>query len=85
MLVDGAVLPSESYEKRNGEGNIIVELREGYLEQLAEGEHTLVIRSASGDATTHFTVEAAPDETHPVSCGFTRRLWGLLPSAPVSQ
>lgn len=67
VLVDGAALPSESYEKRNGEGNIIVELRESYLEQLAEGEHTLVIRSASGDATTHFTVEAAPDETHPVS------------------
>ena len=67
VLVDGAVLPSESYEKRNGEGNIIVELRESYLEQLAEGERTLVIRSARGDATTHFTVEAAPDETHPVS------------------
>lgn len=67
VLVDGAVLPSESYEKRNGEGNIIVELRESYLEQLAEGEHTLAIRPARGDATTHFTVEAAPDETHPVS------------------
>ena len=67
VLVDGAVLPSESYEKRNGEGNIIVELRESYLEQLAEGEHALAIRSARGDATTHFTVEAAPDETHPVS------------------
>ena len=67
VLVDGAVLRSESYEKRNGEGNIIVELRESYLEQLAEGEHTLAIRSARGDATTHFTVEAAPDETHPVS------------------
>ena len=67
VLVDGAVLPSESYEKRNGEGNIIVELRESYLEQLAEGEHPLAIRSARGDATTHFTVEAAPDETHPVS------------------
>lgn len=67
VLVDGAALPSESYEKRNGEGNIIVELRESYLEQLVEGEHTLAIRSARGDATTHFTVEAAPDETHPVS------------------
>ena len=67
VLVDGAVLPSESYERRNGEGNIIVELRESYLEQLAEGEHALAIRSARGDATTHFTVEAAPDETHPVS------------------
>ena len=67
VLIDGAALSSESYEKRNGEGNIIVELRESYLEQLAEGEHTLAIRSARGDATTHFTVEAAPDETHPVS------------------
>ena len=67
VLVDGAALASESYEKRNGEGNIIVELRESYLEQLAEGEHALAIRSARGDATTYFTVEAAPDETHPVS------------------
>lgn len=67
VLVDGAALSSESYEKRNGEGNIIVELQESYLEQLAEGEHTLAIRSARGDATTRFTVEAAPDETHPVS------------------
>lgn len=67
VLVDGAALSSESYEKRNGEGNIIVELRESYLEQLAEGEHALAIRSARGDATTYFTVEAAPDETHPVS------------------
>lgn len=67
VLVDGAALSSESYEKRNGEGNIIVELQESYLEQLAEGEHALAIRSARGDATTHFTVEAAPDETHPVS------------------
>ena len=50
VLVDGAALPSESYEKRNGEGNIIVELRESYLEQLAEGEHALAIRSARGDA-----------------------------------
>lgn len=67
VLVDGAALSSESYEKRNGEGNIIVELRESYLEQLAEGEHALAIRSARGDANTHFTVEAAPDVTHPVS------------------
>ena len=67
VLVDGAALSSENYEKRNGEGNIIVELQESYLEQLAEGEHALAIRSARGDATTHFTVEAAPDETHPVS------------------
>ena len=85
VLVDGAALSSESYEKRNGEGNIIVELRESYLEQLAEGEHALAIRSASGDATTHFTVEAAPDETHPVSWWVYAAALGLLPSAPVSR
>ena len=85
VLVDGAVLPSESYEKRNGEGNIIVELRESYLEQLAEGEHTLVIRSARGDATTHFTVEAAPDETHPVSWWVYAAALGAFAIGPVSQ
>ena len=60
VLVDGAVLPSESYEKRNGEGNIIVELRESYLEQLAEGGAYFGHSLGKGDATTHFTVEAAP-------------------------
>lgn len=67
VLVDGTPLTAESYEKRESEGSIVVELRESYLEQLAEGTHALVIRSARGDAATQFTVEAAPNETHPVS------------------
>ena len=67
VLVDGTPLTAESYEKREREGGIVVELRESYLEQLTEGAHTLVIRSARGDATTHFTVEAASNEAHPVS------------------
>ena len=67
VLVDGTPLTAESYEKREREGDIVVELRESYLEQLTEGAHTLVIRSARGDATTHFTVEAASNEAHPVS------------------
>ena len=58
---------AESYEKREREGDIVVELRESYLEQLTEGAHTLVIRSARGDAATQFTVEAAPNEAHSVS------------------
>ena len=67
VLVDGTLLTAESYEKRESEGNIVVELRENYLEQLTVGTHTLVIRSARGDAATQFTVEAAPDESRPVS------------------
>ena len=56
VLVDGKTITAENYEKR--EGSIIIELKASYLETLAEGEHTLTIRSASGDATTKFTVEA---------------------------
>ena len=56
VLVDGKTITTENYEKR--EGSIIIELKASYLETLAEGEHTLTIRSASGDATTKFTVEA---------------------------
>ena len=67
VLVDGARLTAESYEKRESEGNIVVELRESCLEQLGVGTHTLVIRSARGDAATQFTVEAASDEAHSVS------------------
>ena len=67
VLVDGTLLTAESYEKRESEGNIVVELRESYLEQLTVGTHTLVIRSARGDAATQFTVEAALDESRPVS------------------
>ncbi len=69
VLVDGTLLTDESYEKRESEGNIVVELRESYLEQLTVGTHTLVIRSARGDAATQFTVEAALDESRPVSWG----------------
>ena len=56
VLVDGKTITAENYEKR--EGSIIIELKASYLETLAEGEHTLTICSASGDATTKFTVEA---------------------------
>ena len=56
VLVDGKTITAENYEKR--EGSIIIELKASYLETLAEGEHTRPIRSASGDATTKFTVEA---------------------------
>ena len=56
VLVDGKTITAENYEKR--EGSIIIQLKASYLATLAEGEHTLTIRSANGDATTKFTVEA---------------------------
>ena len=56
VLVDGKTVAPENYTKR--EEGIIVELKASYLETLAGGEYTLTIRSASGDATTKFTVEA---------------------------
>ena len=56
VLVDGKTVAPENYTKR--EDGIIVELKASYLETLAGGEYTLTIRSASGDATTKFTVGA---------------------------
>ena len=57
VLVDGKTVASENYERQGG--GTIVELKASYLETLAEGEHTLTIRSASGDATTLFTIAAS--------------------------
>ena len=56
VLVDGKTITAENYEKR--EGSIVIQLEASYLATLAAGEHTITIRSASGDATTKFTVEA---------------------------
>ena len=56
VLVDGKTIAAENYEKR--EGSIVIQLKASYLATLAAGEHTLTIRSASGDATTKFTIEA---------------------------
>ena len=57
VLVDGKTVASENYERQDS--GTIVELKASYLETLAEGEHTLTIRSASGDATTRFTIAAS--------------------------
>ena len=67
VLVDGKTITAENYEKR--EGSIVIQLKASYLATLAAGEHTLTIRSTSGDATTKFTIEAevvppAPESTN---------------------
>lgn len=56
VLVDGAVIPAGNYTTRPG--SIVVELKADYLATLTEGEHTITVRSASGNATTSFTVGA---------------------------
>lgn len=56
VLVDGSVISTDNYTAR--EGSTIVELKADYLASLTDGEHTITIRSASGDATAQFTVEA---------------------------
>ena len=56
VLVDGNVISSDNYDKR--EGSIVIELKAGYLGTLSEGEHTITIRSGSGDATISFHVGA---------------------------
>lgn len=67
VLADGKTITAENYEKH--EGSIIIQLKASYLATLAEGEHTLTIRSTSGDATAKFTIEAevvppAPESTN---------------------
>ena len=61
MLVNGKTVAPENYTKR--EDGIIVDLKASYLETLAEGEYTLTICSAGGDATTEFMVEAGAVST----------------------
>lgn len=57
VIVDGKTVDAKNYTK-SGNGGIVIELNEAFLETLAEGQHTLTIRSASGDATTEFSVSA---------------------------
>ena len=64
VLLDGSTIPQESYYKYdNYEGNIIIMLSASYLETLTEGKHVLAIRSASGDATADFTIDAGTESS----------------------
>ena len=58
LELDGKTLDEENYAKK--EGSIIVTLKADYVATLSAGEHTIGIVSASGTATTTFTVKAKP-------------------------
>ncbi len=57
VQVDGNDLAQSNYDIK--EGSTIVTLKAEYLETLSVGKHTLSIISASGTATTEFTILAA--------------------------
>ena len=63
VLVDGNEVASEQYTV--SEGSTVVELKTAYLETLAAGDHSLTIRSESGDAGTTFTVAVNADPVTP--------------------
>ena len=62
VLVDGKELNKSEYTV-SGDGITIV-LGDTYLNSLAAGEHTLTIRSVSGDAGTTFTVKEKAQAPH---------------------
>ena len=57
VYVDGVIVDSSHYELASG--STIVRLRKEFLDSLAEGIHTLEIRSTGGTATANFTVVKA--------------------------
>ena len=58
VSVDGVVIDAKNYTLY--EGSTIVKLSADYLNTLKPGKHTLAINSASGTATTEFTIQAKP-------------------------
>lgn len=61
VLVDGKELDSSYYTKK--EGSIIIEIKASFLETLSIGNHSLIIRSTTGDAVTDFYVDKADSTT----------------------
>ena len=56
VLVDGKTLDTKDYTVTDENGTKVT-LKPSYLKKLAAGTYKLVIRSASGDAETTFTVK----------------------------
>ena len=55
VLVDSNVVSPSYYTK--SEGSTIIELKSSYLSTLSAGNHTLTIRSTTGDAVASFSIE----------------------------
>lgn len=66
------------------EGSIIVTLKAEYLATLSAGEHTVVIRSATGDAAAKFTILPKAESPDDAKTGDTGNvyLWIFLLMIP---
>ena len=60
VTIDDVVVDEKNYDK--AEGSTIITLHPEFLSTLSVGTHTLSIDSASGSATTEFTIEEAMAE-----------------------
>lgn len=64
VYVDNVLVDSENYT--SSEGSTIITLKQGYVDTLSTGEHTLkVLFADGGEATTKFTVERIAEELTP--------------------
>ena len=69
VYVDGVIVDRSHYELASG--STIVRLRKEFLDSLAEGIHTLEIRSTGGTATANFTVVKATESGSGTGSGGT--------------
>lgn len=71
VLVDGNEISSAYYTKTAG--SIVIELKTSYLNTLKPGNHTLTIRSKTGDAVANFSVDAKATTTQTVTTEIATR------------
>lgn len=71
VLVDGNEISSAYYTKTAG--SIVIELKTSYLKTLKPGNHTLTIRSKTGDAVANFSVDAKATTTQTVTTEIATR------------
>lgn len=72
VLVDGNEISSAYYTKTAG--SIVIELKTSYLNTLKPGNHTLTIRSKTGDAVANFSVDAKATTTQTVTTEISTRV-----------
>ena len=86
VYVDGVIVDRSHYELASG--STIVRLRKEFLDSLAEGIHTLEIRSTGGTATANFTVVKATGSGSNTGSGGTSGGTGTVttptPSTPTA-
>lgn len=86
VYVDGVIVGRSHYELASG--STIVRLRKEFLDSLAEGIHTLEIRSTGGTATANFTVVKATGSGSNTGSGGTSGGTGTVttptPSTPTA-